>query len=357
MRRVSTNVLAPTGTAEEAQAKCAAALDAVGRPFATAFPASVRWLLCGRGRSVSTSAPASSYTVWVDDDGARVLNQDIESSRVRQDERFEELGYEVRDYPWHEPKPLPQGLPAEEEIEQAIAPLRRHLNDEERERFRRVGADAAEAVQEVVLSLRPEENEYEVAGALAAALRTRGFFPPVVLVASAERQLVHRHPVPIGERLGRHALLAVTAEREGLHASLTRIASFGRVPDELARLNRLAAEVDAAMLQASKPGTTLGQVLEVAADAYAERGFPEEWRKHHQGGTTGYKGRETFAVPGEQTRLTDSCAVAWNPSISGGAKSEDTALVSSEGVEVITRTPELPTVEANGLERAAIVEL
>jgi Xaa-Pro aminopeptidase len=354
---MSTNVLTPTGTAAEAQAKVRAALEAVGRPFATAFPATVRWLLCGRGRSVSTSAPASSYTVWIDENGARVLNQDIETSRVRQDERFDELGYEVQEYAWHGPKPLPVALPSEDEIEKAIAPLRRHLSEDERERFRAVGASAGEAVQEVALSLNPDMNEYEVAGELARALRVRGFFPPVVLVASAERQLVHRHPVPIGERLGPHALLAVTAEREGLHASLTRIVSFGSPPEELVRLNRLAAEVDVAMLNASKPGTTLGQVLDVAADAYAERGFREEWRKHHQGGTTGYKGRETFATPGEQTQLTDSSAVAWNPSITGGAKSEDTALVSEDGFEVITRTPELPTVSADGLDRAAIVEL
>jgi Xaa-Pro aminopeptidase len=349
--------VSPTGTSAEAQAKCRAALEAVGRPFATAFPATVRWLLCGRGRPVSSSAPAASYTVWIDEDGARVLHQDIESSRVQADERFEELGYDIQAYPWFEPKPLPHGLPSEDEIEKAVAPLRRRLSEDERERFRRVGADAAAAVQDVVVSLRPEENEYEVAGALAAALRTRGFFPPVVLVASGERQLVHRHPLPIGEQLGRHALLAVTAEREGLHASLTRIASFGSVPEELARLNRLGAEVDAAMLNASRPGTTVEQVLNVAADAYAERGFPEEWRKHHQGGITGYKGRETFAVPGDQTQLPDSGAVAWNPSITGGAKSEDTALVTEDGVEVITRTPELPTVEVGGLSRAAIVEL
>ena len=111
------------------------------------------------------------------------------------------------------------------------------------------------------------------------------------------------------------------------------------------------------MLNASRPGTTLGRVLDVAADAYAERGFPEEWRKHHQGGTTGYKGRETFATPNEAVALTDSCAVAWNPSITGGAKSEDTALVTEDGVEVITRTPDLPEVEVDGLSRAAIVEL
>ena len=175
-----------------------------------------------------------------------------------------------------------------------------------------------------------------------------------MLVGGEARQGLHRHPLPTGAPLGRHALLAITAEREGLHVSLTRIVSFGPPPAELARLVRLTAEVDAEMLAASRPGTRLCDVVGVAARAYEERGFPEEWRRHHQGGITGYRGREVFAVPGEPTPLPDRCAVAWNPSIAGGAKSEDTALVTDEGVEVVTRTPGLPELDVGGLARPGI---
>jgi len=60
-------------------------------------------------------------------------------------------------------------------------------------------------------------------------------------------------------------------------------------------------------------------------------------------------------VPGDVTPLPASCAVAWNPSITGGAKSEDTALVTHDGIEVLTRTPDLPEIEVDGLARPAIV--
>ena len=111
------------------------------------------------------------------------------------------------------------------------------------------------------------------------------------------------------------------------------------------------------MLRASEPGSTLGDVFAVAAARYADLGFPEEWRFHHQGGLTGYSGREAFAVPGDSTRIPGAAAVAWNPSITGGGKSEDTALVSADGVEVISRTPDLPEWEFDGVVRPAIVVL
>jgi hypothetical protein len=52
--------------------------------------------------------------------------------------------------------------------------------------------------------------------------------------------------------------------------------------------------------------------------------------------------------------LPQRCAVAFNPSFTGGGKSEDTALVTEAGVEVITATPDLPLF-ANG--RPGIVVL
>ena len=332
----------------EAERKRRAALDAVG-PFATQNPADVRWLLCGRGRPVS--AGSSPYTVVVDEERAQVLYQDIEASRVAAEERWEELGYEAVPHPWFEPPPNLATDCCLDELRLALGP-------EELDRYRAAGSDAADAFLEALDALRPELSELGAAGELARPLVARGFTTPVVLVGGERRAPVHRHPLPTPERLGRLALLAVTAEREGLYVSLTRIVSFGAPPRELERVVRAAAEVDAAVLTASRPGATLGELFDVLVCAYEEQGFPEEWRRHHQGGLTGYRGREFVAVPADPTRLPEACAVAWNPSVTGGGKSEDTALVTSAGVEVLTRTPSFPELEMEaGLPRPAIVEL
>jgi len=357
----------PTSTVSSAEAERkrtllleAAAADAV---VATS-PATVRWLLCGRGRPVSTSGPDADYTVVLTPERSLVLFPDIEASRVEAEERFDELGFEPLAFPWHEGSEgaLRDVLESAEAltgaaVDAVAAPLRRRLGAEEVRRYRAAGADAAEAMLETIGALEPGATESQAAADLGERLLNRGFRPPVLLVAGEERQAVHRHPLPTQAPLGRHALLAATAERHGLHVSLTRLVSFGAAPDELARLVAAVADVDAVMLRASRPGTTTGAVLRVAAAAYAERGFPEEWRRHHQGGITGYRGREIFAVPGETTELSAVCAVAWNPSITGGAKSEDTALVGPEGIEVVTRTPELPELDVDSLARPGIAEL
>jgi hypothetical protein len=107
----------------------------------------------------------------------------------------------------------------------------------------------------------------------------------------------------------------------------------------------------------SRPGRTLGDVFADLDAAYEAQGFPEERRRHHQGGLTGYLGPD--GSPSRRIRLpiAESAAAAWNPSIASGAKSEDTALVSDDGAEVVTPTAELPEWDIDDLARPAIAEL
>jgi Xaa-Pro aminopeptidase len=339
-----------TSLSGEAERKRAQALEASGGRLVTSRPADVRWLLCGRGRPVDASSPAAGYVVELDGDAARVHYADIEDPRVRAEERLDELGYELAPYPWHA-RHTPADTPA------VLDTLRLALQEAELARYRRAGAGLAGALARSLERLHPDLSELDAAAQLAGETIRLGFTTPVVLAAGAARQPVHRHPLPTEAKLGRHALLAITAEREGLYVSMTRLLSFGEPPAALERLVRACADVDAAYLEASRPGATLGDAFRAGAAAYTAQGFAEEWRHHHQGGLTGYRGREVFAVPGEGTVIPGTAALAWNPSITGGAKSEDTILVSAEGVETITRTRDLGEIETAGLPRPGIVEL
>jgi Xaa-Pro aminopeptidase len=346
----------------EADRKRRAALEAAaGGPLVVSAPENVRWLLCGRARPVDVGS--ADYTIVLRDGSAFALYGDNERPRVEGEERLEELGYEPVACPWHQGREatvaqlVGTGARRDAELERELAPHRRALGDEEVERYRAAGADAAAAFVDALERLRPDLTELEAAGELARATRTRDLVARVNLVAGETRQPVHRHPLPTSAPLGRHALLALTVERAGLHVSLTRIVSFGSPPERLTELVRTSAEVDATVISASRPGATHGELFDVIAEAYERAGFSEEWRRHHQGGLTGYKGREVFAVPGEPTPLPPVGAVAWNPSVTGGGKSEDTVLVSVDEPEVLTRTSELPELELRGLRRSAIVQL
>jgi hypothetical protein len=79
----------------------------------------------------------------------------------------------------------------------------------------------------------------------------------------------------------------------------------------------------------------MGEAFDDCVRFYAEAGFPDAWRHHHQGGIAGYRSREVIARPGDATRIEVGQAFAWNPSVTG-AKAEETFVLLDAGPEVIT---------------------
>jgi antitoxin VapB len=100
------------------------------------------------------------------------------------------------------------------------------------------------------------------------------------------------------------------------------------------------------LIRATRHGATADELFHVARDRYAALGYPGEEQMHHQGGATGYWEREWVARPGGTERVLNRQAMAWNPSVEGG-KTEDTVVLNDGTLEVLTRTPRLPVVEAS----------
>jgi hypothetical protein len=126
--------------------------------------------------------------------------------------------------------------------------------------------------------------------------------------------------------------------------ALTRIVSTRR-DDELAHRTRCAANVFAALLTASTPGATGADLFGAAVAAYADAGYAGEERAHHQGGVIAYRAREWIAHPHSTDVMGAPQAVAWNPTITG-TKVEETCLLHQNGaVEVLTTTPDWPSLE------------
>jgi len=309
----------------------------------------VAWLCGGRGNRVVLDSLAGQCGVLVGHNGAWLLVANNEEARCRA-EAFVGLDLPVISNPWYKPplwqaaRPLlPPGAHLAADVpagdarvaDPLLVPLRQRLRDPDIERFRALGRDAATALETAVVEAAEDWSELEVAGTIAAALKACGIEGAVILVGSRARAQHYRHFVPTEAIVDGGFIASITAVRHGLHASMTRAVSFGELPVTLGERFDAIRNVERAMLAASRPGVAMLELLEVAAGAYAGAGYYDEWKEHHQGGSTGYAGREAFALPGSDYRLEAGMAVAWNPTIPG-AKSEDTFLVAEGGLEWLT---------------------
>ena len=171
-------------------------------------PANFAWYTGGADNRVDHADPSGVAAILLTPDAEYVLADNIEAPRMREEET---PGFEVAEHPWHEGPgrtlrelvggaPLGADSPAEgaRDVSGEISPLRRVLDADAVERYRRVGADAVAAMSEAAGSLSSDTDELEAAAALAAACRRRDLFAPVLLAASEARFARYRHPIPRG---------------------------------------------------------------------------------------------------------------------------------------------------------------
>jgi antitoxin VapB len=280
-------------------------------------------------------------------------------------ESLADLGYEAIEYPWYEANAVKDvrgaivhrlvgsgkvgsdvPYPGAVELPEDFKTLRYQLTDSELARYRWVGEKTTEAVEEVCRTIEPGMNEYEIEARTASAIRARGIFPTVLLTAVDDRISQYRHALPGGETLARYAMINVVAEKWGMPVAVTRFVHFGPVPEELQEKLDKTAIVNARFTAATKPGVSGAEIFEACKEWYAEVGYEDEWKNHHQGGAIGYDDREWVIYPGVEKTVHARQAFAWNPTITG-AKVENTIVVFEDGYETITETGDWPLVVIN----------
>jgi Xaa-Pro aminopeptidase len=316
---------------------------------------SFAWATCGAASYVNTATSRGEATLLITRSGHYLVTNNIEATRLEQEEKLAEQGWEFHVRPWHEARDtvaeLAQGLklgadvayPGAIDLGDELARWRANLSPEEGARFRELSRLCAEAMAGAVRAVRPGQTEYQIAAVQAQEAERRGVQAIVNLIATDERIFRFRHPLPTEKELERYAMLVLCGRRWGLICSLTRLVHFGRLPDELRRKAEAVAQVDAAFIASTRPGQTLGEVFSRGMAAYKAAGFADEWQLHHQGGPAGYEPREYVATPGSIDVVVAGQAYAWNPSITG-VKSEDTILVGDKDQEVMTAIEEWPMV-------------
>jgi len=304
------------------------------------------WLTAGGRSFVNTASEAGVGAILVTPNRVTLVADNIESARFAEEE-LAGLDVDVADYPWHdgaaEAKTVEKLVGsakwtsdlANPELAASIKARRNPLTEPEIDRYRAHGRSSTELAEQICRRIEPGMTEDDVLAMTHEAFSRIGVRVPVCLVAADERIDTRRHPIPIGAEIQRRVMLVVCAESAGLWTNLTRLVNFEPVDDELKIKHRAVCQVDATANAATRPGRTLGEIFEDITAEYDRQGFAEEWRYHHQGGSTGYAGRDDFAVPGSTAAVVADQAFAWNPSITG-TKSEDTILVREDDYEFLT---------------------
>ena len=323
------------------------------------------WVTAGGSSAVLHASDCGVAEVLVTPEEACILTDEIEAERLRTEEI--PAGFTFHVEPWAEPelreryvqgaasgRTILSDRPAggEQPLPLALRLRRLVLGPGERERYRALGREAAEAIGEVLRRARPEWTEHQLAGAGAEALWRRGIHPALVLAAGEQRLPAYRHPTPSSAPLGSSAMLGFCARRHGLYANLTRFVAFGAAPmDEQHAL----MEVEATGLADVRPGKSLSAVYHTLAAAYKHADREDAIREHHQGGITGYRTREIVASPSTATQLEEGMAVAFNPSFAG-VKIEDTFLLGPDGLENLTFDAGWPALDVHGRKRPLWLE-
>jgi antitoxin VapB len=318
----------------------------------------VAWITGGAVElRVLTPAETGVAAILVTAEGKRYyFTTENEAPRLH-DEEFGALDFEPVIFPWFADDtlesakklaggPLASDTPLPGTAAANLFPLRQSLSETEIARYKWLGAETAAATVESLNAVEPGMSEYDLEAMTAANLLKRGILPSVYLYAVDGRIFKYKHAVSRGARLKQYGMLNLCTRKFGLAISITRFVHFGKLPDELAARFKSAAQVNAALLDASRVGTTSAQLFRVAQDAYTAEGYPGEERFHHQGGPTGYGEREWVATPNGTETVVNNQAFAWNPSIRGG-KAEDSVILRDGKIEWLTSTPELPVIEAS----------
>jgi Xaa-Pro dipeptidase len=307
--------------------------------------ANFAWYTGGADNRVDHASPFGVAQVVITPDREYVFTNSIEAERFRAEQT---PAFEVVSYPWYEDpaatlRELSAGKPIGSDgsvadcsdVSDEVGMLRRVLDAEAIAQYREVGQRTLTAVDEAASELTPGMSEFEAAAVLEAACRRRGLYSPVVMAAGDERITTYRHPVVHDAVFERRVMFVVCGERYGLYADFTRFVHFEEPDAELQHRFRACDTILQRMREeATRPDTSLAEAFAACRRFYAEAGFPDEWKLHHQGGMTGYATREVTATPLTTDPIRVGQAFAWNPSITG-AKAEETFVLTESGPEVI----------------------
>ena len=340
-------------------------------------PGPVAWAIPGINPPIDRTAAIDTVWVAIGADTCTVITTTVEERRVTEELLPE--GVRLQSVPWWDTDAMvvaavdALGIPVREiaadghhafgiDADHELTRERLQLDADEIHRLGELGRRATLAVESALRAWEPGQTDTQVAARIASGVESFGADAPVLLVGADERLVRYRHPVAVGARTHDCVMAVLVARHQGLHVALTRYVAAGDTAQLEAQLD-VVRGIHRNVLAIGRPGRTYGDVLTVLADSYTESGAPDAWMEHYQGGPIGYGQREFEISPAQSMSpwwhevIAPNTAVAWNPSLAGGLKDEDTYLISADGAELITTSSQWPMDDDSEFPRPRVLHL
>lgn len=331
-------------------------------PLVIGSVGSVAWASGGLSQPIDRTAAFDA--VWVvDAKEPALLISSVEVPRLTAEGGLDELDFKIISVPWYEENGFEKAAlefcecDAEHvvsdvglglDVSKELIVQRMVLSGGERELLRWLGGESARVLEGALRSWQPGISaDLSIAAEIQFGLEAIGAEAVCLIVGGDERVRTFRHPLMIGDVVNELLMAVVVVRWSGLHVAATRMATTLK-DNRLTQDYALVASVARDTLASCAVGATWGDAYTALAQGYRDVEHGQAWRDHWQGGPIGYAQRE-FELSPEASQsvywpleIEQSVAVAWNPSLHGGAKVEDTFLIGESGSECVTTSGEWP---------------
>jgi len=332
------------------------------------------WITAGGDNIVTRFVEGGVCAILITRTGRYFLCNNIETLRMIVEEKLPELGFEERSWFWYENRTMKVihdligggrlaadiPLAGAADANPVLLDREKVLCDNEIARYLHLGRTFSEVIERFAATIRPGDTEIAIAGGLGKEMWAAGLEPVLFLIATDHRIYDYRHPIATDKKLEKYLMISCNCRYKGLVTKITRMAYFGDLPDELREQYGKTIEIENIMAGATKPGVDDLEIFELSKKLYADAGYPEMWRVHHQGGPQSYTNGFYLMTQDRHEVVRLNQCYGYNPSITG-TKTEDGFIVTGDGPLFITFPVTFPKLVStiNGVEyvRPGILEV
>ncbi len=310
------------------------------------MPAHVAWFtggLTSRGLIADTDRPGI-YTTG----RARWLLCANTDTRRLFDEELDQLGFQLKEWPWPTGRAALLGelasgkkvaadrpFPNLKLINDRLRADLRPLSGFDAERYDELGQTLVHAIEATARTFERGDTESEIAGQVAHRLCRRGAEPVALSVTADNRGQAYRRAGFTEAKAETVCLIQATATRFGLYATCSRTVCFDEPPAGLREEFNTAVKLSGLYRLASVPGGTVTAAVESGRLVTTGGPFAEEWRLALPGyGTGWFAAEELRRMAGDEPFLLGQPLV-WQARV-GAAAVVDTVIVAASGGQALT---------------------